>query len=414
MTERWRAVMVREHGVSLIEMLVAILILGVVLAAFASSMAGSLRAVTSDQRLVGANALATEIVEEIKGLPWEQAALYQAEAESQLGVTKLSGENLVLIAGARPGGGSAVPEPIRTFTRNGVAYTVTVHITWVDDDADGQGPTDATGDRDDYKRITVDLAWQTRGHGRDLRVAALRAAETAERPLRVDAPDEIDLDTSACNVQQVVLNASTLDTAQRVEVAFKDRNGVTASVDLTHSGDARTWSTTLNSGCPPAVADGFPDGPVLFTFTATDRADPTITYEATELVVFYRPVSVTSIEVEVGDRRTTEIKADADGELVCEVTVDVAVAGGTADDTVTATWGPSGPDETDLSFVALTPEGATFTHTYAAGTPFGEAVDQTGESRELTIVADRGYDREQDAVVQAVTVSQAGDQGCPT
>ncbi len=400
MRERIDAVMAREGGVSLIEMLVAILILGIALAAFAGSMVSSVRAVAQDQRLIVANGLATEVVEEIQGLRWEDAAFFEDEAVNQLGGTTFEGEDLVLIDDTRTAG-SPVPEPVETITRDGNPYTVTRAITWVDDDADGLGSKDSTGDTQDYKRITVTLEWSVRGTSRDLRVSALRSAETRERPLRVEATDFVDLNDDACNQQEIVLTAVTLDPAQSVDAAFRKRDGSTVTVDLVHAGDFKNWSRTISTSCPEPKGGPFPDGPELFTFEAVDRNDTTLVYEATELVVFERPVAVRTITV-------SEIEVNENGESTCNVTIDVEVNGGTPDDTVTATW-DTGPDPVDLTFAALPDFGATFTHTYPAGTEFGEPGTRT-----LTVDVDRQYDASTASADEFVNVEDesADADGC--
>lgn len=406
MRERLRAVAAREGGISLIEMLVAILILGVALAAFAGSMISSVRAVAQDQRLIVANALATEVVEEIQGLRWDDAAFFEDEAVAQLGGTTFEGEDLVLMDDTRTAG-SSVPLPVETIVRDGYEYTVTRAITWVDDDADGLGGADSTGDTQDYKRITVTLEWSVGGTSRDLRVSALRSAETRERPLRVEATDFVDLDTDACNTSgdhgdgNIVLTAVTIDPAQYVEATFRKRDGSTVTVDLVHAGDYENWSRTISTSCPHPEGGPFADGPVLFTFEAQDRADASLIYEATELVVFVRPVGIRTVTV-------SEVDVDGDGNSVCDVTIDVEVSGGTPDDTVTATW-DTGPDPVDLGFVTLKPFGATFTHTYGAGTEFGDPGTRT-----VTVNVDRQYDAAIDEGTATVTVEAetGGVDGC--
>lgn len=399
MHERLRVLSAREDGVSLIEMLVAILILGIALAAFASSMVSSLQAVARDQRLVVANALATEVVENLQGLSWENAGLYEDEATSELGGTTFEGEDLVLISGSRPVGGSPVPAPVRTETRDGIDYTVTTAVTWVDDDADDVGSDDETGDSDDYKRFVVELEWSLRGNTRDLRVTALRSAETRERPLRPEAPDTVPIDDAACMETPIDLSATTLDPASYVKALYVRRGETSPTeVDLVHAGDSRTWSRTLSS-C--STHGPFPDGPVLFTFRAEDRATGEI-YEATEIVVFERDVAVADITV------TPEtIEVDASGQSTCEVTVTVDVDGGTPDDTVTATW-ERGPEPVDLAFEQLTAAGATFTHLYPVGTDFGSTGPTT-----LTIDVDREYDGALASGTAPAEISES-DGTCPS
>lgn len=393
MRERLRAAMAREDGVSLIEMLAAVLILGVALAAFVSSTVSSLQATQRDHRLVVANALATEVVESLQGLPWEQAALYEDEAVTALGGTTYEGEDLVLIPGPRDAA-SLVPEPVQNnVVRDGFQYDIRTAITWVDDEADNDASgNDETGDRDDYKRFVVELEWSLRGKTRDLRVTALRSAETRERPLRLEAPDTIQLDGVACNTEAIELTATTLDPAEYVTASYLKRGGsVPTVVDLVHAGDRRTWTRTLPPSSPCSTHGPFPDGPVLFSFEAQDRATMEI-YEATEMIIFVRPVGLATIAI-------TQIEVDGTGHSTCDVTITVDVNGGTPDDTVTATW-DEGPEAVDLTHAALTDAGSTFTHTYLAPTEFGAPGPRT-----VTVTVDRGYDGNTPSGTASTTVS---------
>ena len=57
-----------DHGMTLVEVMVALLILTVVLSALASVLTASLRSLHANDNRVKANAVATQLLEELRGL----------------------------------------------------------------------------------------------------------------------------------------------------------------------------------------------------------------------------------------------------------------------------------------------------------------------------------------------------------
>ena len=75
-TPWWRA---SEDAMTLVEVLVAILILGVILAGVAASLITSARASVTNERRVQSTAYLTSEHEDLQAIPWAQAALYEEE-----------------------------------------------------------------------------------------------------------------------------------------------------------------------------------------------------------------------------------------------------------------------------------------------------------------------------------------------
>jgi Tfp pilus assembly protein PilV len=166
---------------TLAEVMVAILVLGIVLSGFAAAIMGSLRAINLSEREVRATSLAQQTVEELQSLDWDAAGLYTNEvnaapAEWNGGNTSTyAGDDLVLLptppADARL---AQVPLPRSESVQGNVTYTVDRYITWVDGDGDGTRET---------KRFTVLVTWPDRsGAIRSLEAVGDRVPSQAEAP----------------------------------------------------------------------------------------------------------------------------------------------------------------------------------------------------------------------------------------
>lgn len=91
MVDRWRSRGDRdcaESGFSLIEMLVAMLVLGIILTGLASTIVYSLRAAAANQREVRATALHTEIIERFQALDWDLVGVYVDDPGYETSVTE--------------------------------------------------------------------------------------------------------------------------------------------------------------------------------------------------------------------------------------------------------------------------------------------------------------------------------------
>lgn len=132
-----------NRGFSFVELIVTVAVVTLV---FGSLLVGYTKIVQliSESRLKsGALALATEQMEYIKSLPYDDIATL----------------------GGVPAG--LIPQ-ISTTTLNGVTYSVRVLITYVDDPADGLGSSDTNVITNDYKAIKVSVSWTTQNGTQDV------------------------------------------------------------------------------------------------------------------------------------------------------------------------------------------------------------------------------------------------------
>jgi prepilin-type N-terminal cleavage/methylation domain-containing protein len=149
-----------QAGFTLIEVLVATMILIVGLTALLGLLDVTVRASAATRAREGATSLAREIVEDARTTPYSQISPSSIEGQLQ----------------ALNGLADASPETAGwQVVRRGVTYTVAVSECSIDDPKDGYGKHDSTfcadssteGETDpqpaDLKRITVDVKWSAQG-----------------------------------------------------------------------------------------------------------------------------------------------------------------------------------------------------------------------------------------------------------
>ena len=179
---------------TLAEMMVAIVVLGVILSGLAAVIINIARTSVISEREVRATSYAQQIVEELNAVDWHKVALYEDhvdDVESDHGSAgelwlgrldgdgRYDGEELVLLDAPESEDHRLgdVPEPVSVHTgSDSVEYTAYRYIT----------ETDRTGDgANDSLKFTVYVTWD--GAGRDRQVSI-----TSERgPKAVEDPDDV-------------------------------------------------------------------------------------------------------------------------------------------------------------------------------------------------------------------------------
>jgi prepilin-type N-terminal cleavage/methylation domain-containing protein len=170
-----------EDGFTLLEVLIAAVVLVVGLTALFGLLDTSQKATASTRAREGATNLAREILEDAQTIPY-----------SQLAPNAIVGELQALNGLANEGSGG-----LWQITRRGTTYTVTVKECSIDDPKDGYGKhvnslgenpfcsdssTEGTEDTqpEDLKRVTVDVTWSAIGRSPDVhQVQTLTAAGEA-------------------------------------------------------------------------------------------------------------------------------------------------------------------------------------------------------------------------------------------
>lgn len=168
MATHWRSRLRDDDGISLVEIMVSIVILGIALTAFAGTITQALATITGDEQFVRGNQAAADLVEESRAQAWECIGL----DDSAPGWTT-TGANGPMVAMDTGCTAQPVNLPSHTVTVDGQAYDVTREVVWVDD-AGVPGT-------ENHKRITVTLDWTVRD----------RVYTATQESLRVPTPDEV-------------------------------------------------------------------------------------------------------------------------------------------------------------------------------------------------------------------------------
>jgi len=180
---RLRAALTRdESGASLVEMMVALFVLGVSMTALAGVLIVNVRAVSDSQGQQAATSAALQVVEELQAMPWAYVALYDAEVAaasssdwgSRLTEGLFDGSDLITVPGPASAGArdDLYPAPTRSVERDGVTYAVDLYPLWVDRSGDGVADT---------KRFVTVASWMDPIRGlTEVRTESERAPSQAE------------------------------------------------------------------------------------------------------------------------------------------------------------------------------------------------------------------------------------------
>lgn len=313
-----------EDGISLVEMLVAFVILGIAMSASASFYMNALFSLHQAESRTKATALANEELENLRFLPWDDVGFY---TDDDFGGPVP--EDTVILDDVRTADARA-PVPAETLEERGnVVFTVRRTITWVDNTR--------TAEPHDYKELVVTVDWSDRGQPRSISVESLRSPSPNEQAvsdfvlslLKV-APELVYINAdgtldSAVN-PTLDLTALTSSEADFVVTRYVQRDALTETVQSLGSVDHLNWTGSVTA----AHGQTFRNGDTLFTFVAT-RALP---YEqeviGSTLVRFLQPVAITSATVSPSSYCLPSSPA-------IDVTIDVD--GLVEEDTVTVSWG---------------------------------------------------------------------------
>ena len=122
------------RGVGLLEIVVGVSLMTTVFVGMFGVLQLGTRLATDNKSRTGALALATERMEYIRSLDYDDIG----------------------VVGGDPSGALVASVPINL---NNIAYTQRTYIVYVDDPKDGIGGSDSNGITDDYKRVKVEVSW---------------------------------------------------------------------------------------------------------------------------------------------------------------------------------------------------------------------------------------------------------------
>jgi prepilin-type N-terminal cleavage/methylation domain-containing protein len=349
-----------EVGLTLIELMVAIFILGVLLSATAASLITFSRQAAFNERRVQATALLNELHEQLQTAPWDRVALYEDEiaplgtigANLAVDPPTFEGNELVLLDApddstcATPSPGCA-RDPLVPYAQpdvgliDGREYEVLQAITWVDRSGDGNV---------DVKRFTTIVRWTVLGKTSEQRFDSERAPRAAD--IVVDEPLEI-VQFNVTPEQAVVDDVGLLTDSLAIVARF-DRGITAAEVNYTTiDADGAPLSRTLPltptlwqsarpiafSGSIPAGTEFFEQGPFLFELTGFDGLDSAVGTTSVEFVPvgLSPPPEVTQVTRSKGSVNVGSSGANT-GKLQCALTIRARVDGLDVGGTVTLNY----------------------------------------------------------------------------
>lgn len=296
-----------EDGLTLVEMMVAILVVGVVLTTLASVLVTTLRTIVHNERETAATALAQQEIERLQAAPWDQAGLLEEEVDAapsgwsaRVSAGTFEGEELALItppdgAETRPAQAPQLESDLADLEMDTFDFTVHRYVTWVD----------RTGnDVPETRRFTVIVSWSVLGRDREIVASGERSptqseSEADEYGLRVlnfwRSPDPATLDETGelqSNLTvEVRLNAGISSaqlhyySAEVVDILDENDEVVDQRIDYELRTPAMTGSVSAISGEHNAVwtltlpqgTDGFVDGTMPLLFVGQTTYGTTVT-----------------------------------------------------------------------------------------------------------------------------------------
>jgi prepilin-type N-terminal cleavage/methylation domain-containing protein len=250
-----------QRGFTLIEVMVTMLILVVGIAGALALIDGAnARTVATKQREAG-NALSREVIEAARSVPYRN----------------LNPGSAVTTVQAIPGLEDTTPLTTAwTVERRKTVYTITMSVCTVDDDQDGLGDISGggycgggggTADRnpDDYKRVTVNVEWTTRGVTKSVKQAGIvnNEASTAGPALEILSQNPA--------TPSGELNSNPPSIQFKVQ-ADPDAVAIRFAVDGVIQGSASSTSATFSWDLD-SPTHHVPDGTYVVSFTAFDAED---------------------------------------------------------------------------------------------------------------------------------------------
>ena len=399
MTTWMRRRLADDRGMSLVEMMVSILILGVVLSAFASTLTTALMSLTRDEARVRATHLANEVAENLRATAWDDLGFYADDAGYAATYTDASGtHDTVELGPTRASSPGPLPGPQPVTTPDGMTYTTIIDVYWQDDELDGLAALDADGDLHDVKAFHVAVQWSVRGRSFELETDGLRPPTLDEVPLAptpaptstiapgtfgiVDftvLPTAVTISPSGTTQQAMVASVTTSLPAIVPNLAY---NGTSIGMQEVVGSSGTQWTHEIaagNSTFMPAVYD--------FVVTATGVAGGTDT--ATQPVEFTQPVMIDVQVLTPTPAPGTVVLCTGSNKTLAPLTLQFDVLGlfNSPNDTVTMQWtDPAGSATAGFVASRAAGDGTVWEATIPAGTRFNKSVTT------VTIRATRAVD----------------------
>lgn len=378
-----------QAGFSLVEMMVAILVLGVVLAALASSLISFSAMSLTNERRVQATAFLTRLHEQLQSVPWEQAAIYDGEQTDlgPLGVDvaatppTVGGEPLVLLEAPDNSGCPAdepecgrltfVPRAFDIVEIDDREYELYQAVTWDQDAGDGQA----------VKRFTTLVRWEVWGQETEQRFESTRAATVADLDAStlpevlslLVTPNTVPLDDDGENESDIEVRITFergITSASLEYTAIESGSPVLRTVAMTGTDfeDAKPYAFEVTI---PEGSEEFLEGEQDLVVVGLDGLDAISTVRTVDFVPDDDSGALAPEVLSVTVSTTGDVDVDKDGELCEDVTVTARVdhlAGDPVPGTVIANYiVNTGTGAEMVPIGTITGSNDAFQQTFAAG-----------------------------------------------
>lgn len=356
-----------EEGISIVEMLVAIVLLGLIMGGMARSLVVTMMSAQGQERQVRATSLARELMEEARGVSWEQLGLCQDDIDAEFSsgtYTFPDGDKVVVPLSMSSSICSPIEDaplrPVRVITRDDVDYEVRVVVGWHDDPIDGVAPSDT--EPDDLKHLLVAVSWGHQGQDLSTQMESF-VGEDAFTPVltptvlqedasgnpasvtylnRYDGVDEAPNENDGLTQTDVLLTVTTSTPQSAVTARWLKADGTYISPVAMLKVDALTWEHLIPNGSPDFESNRLANGETIFEFTGTDEATSatSVAYARGLFLIERIGVGVSAVGVlePDGSGPTTTLRADAAGTLCGPYTLTVFADGLLRSDFVRAVW----------------------------------------------------------------------------
>lgn len=369
-----------DEGMTLVEVMVAMLVLTVVFSAMASVLITSLHSLVGNENRVRANALANELLEDLQERRWAYVGFAESDFDASVPADTVIVDDALadyddwLADDARA-------QPSAEFTRDGTTYTVETAITWGDDTA--------TETAHDYKRFVVDVGWEEFGRERTTSHAAQRTPSSNE------ADSGLTIRSITVNPSWSVLEdegadpTAMRDVSEPVEVIVRV-NGLYDSLTLEIGyPDGSTGGQTLHNVGPSEYSTQLFDLATYHgetTFRVIGERDGNEVTKSSVAHYVHREVDVGAIELSDG----ACVTENAEGELVLDAETELSVhVDGTIHDDVVLVTPELGDGQFEAGHVETTSRGSHWMAVLPAGVrvPPGEGAERPN----FTVSAQRAY-----------------------
>ena len=370
-----------EQGFTLVEMMVAILLLAIIFSAMVTVIVTSLTSMQREEQRVRATQLAQEELERIRAIDWDCAAIDSTDSDY---AATYNGNTTVVLDAAECSDTSIAPDPSPTVRAvDGIAYTLTRNVYWMDDPADDPA-VGADPEPQDYKEFAVDVAWTFRGEAYTYSNTSTRVPTAEEVPLSpVAAPATFEITGLTIDPAVVDVNGSSQTTQGLTVTVTTSEDAASVSLEILGAygpvpmgGSGTSWQTVIPTGTP--ITPGTYDLEVSATGgSGSDTATDTVSFVQNIVtpVVINTPLLSPAPPVCVENNGNTRFA----------ITVTVDVDGLTASDQVTVSWTDQSGSAI-ASAVSATADGYKFSATIPQGRKFNKSTTT------LTVTARRTSD----------------------